>query len=390
MKRLRITYTGKKFAGHILLLLLVLTGLTLFSVEPVKVVHNTRAEIESVKGKIQLTLVRTWGGDEVEDENQFFKYPMDIVIGKDGLIYICDFGNHRIRVFGEDGVYKRTIGGRGQGPADLINPNRLSMDIHGNLIAAELANSRIQVLTPDGKYISSFKVLDGWIMDLQAVSKKDEIVISNPKKTFSSRKLLFIYDKKGNLVREIGQYAHITKKLAESESVSFTIDKFDFLYTAFSATPYLLKYSYTGELLMLMTYEMPYETPTASWDNVKGIINIKGKANDRAAYSLSVDDPGRIFIVSPKRRKTKKELKSSRLGSIKSRSGGEVLIKKPKVEAENTDLLNLLVFNSIGKVTAVVDLDVYCDHIYTHGDRLFIIDSFKAMKIYEYKISFRK
>ncbi len=389
MIRVRITYPGKKSACLFLLLLILISVLNLNSVEPVKVVHNTRADIDSVKGKIQLTLLRTWGGDEIDDVNQFFRYPMDIVIGKDGLVYICDFGNHRIQVFDEAGNYKRTIGRRGEGPGDLMNPFRLAVDIHGNLIVVDQSYCRIQFLTTDGKYITDFKVLDGWIRGLQASSKKDEIVISIPKKTFSSRKLLFIYDKKGKPVREIGQYAHKKKELAESESVSFTIDRFDSLYTVFSATPYLLKYSYTGDLLMFMTYEMPYETPTASWDNVKGIINIKGKINDRVAYSLSVDDPGRIFIVSQNRRKTKNEVNSSGLNTVVTRSG-EVLIKRPVVETENTDFLRLLVFNSIGKVIASVDLDVYCDHIYIHDDRLFIINSFKAMKIYEYKISFRK
>lgn len=351
-------------------------------------VHNSLQDIDQCNGKLQLKLIRDWGGDEVEDENQFFRYPMDIVVGKDGLIYICDFGNHRIQIFDEKGVYKRTIGRRGQGPGDLLNPQRLAMDIHGNIIVAEQGNFSIQVLAPDGKYITDFKVLDGWIMGLQASSKKNEIVLSIPKKTLSSRKLLFIYDQKGKPVREIGQYAYKAKDGAASESVIFTIDGFDFLYTVFSATPYLLKYSYTGELLMFMTYEMPYETPIASWDNVKRIININGKAIERASYALSVDDHGRIFIVSPKRHKTKNELNSSSLSSIKRRDGGEVLIKRPVIESEKPDFLRLLVFNSTGKVIASSDLDVYCDRIYTHDDRLFIIDSFKAMKIYEYTISF--
>jgi hypothetical protein len=374
---------------NICFFLVMLTSLTLYPLKPVKVVHNTGVEIDSVNGKILLTQVRTWGGDEIDNENQFFKYPRDIVIGKDGLIYICDFGNHRIQVYSKDGSYKRSIGRRGQGPADFINPNRLAMDIKGNLIVSEQSHYRIQVLTPRGKYITGFKLLDGWISGLQAASKKDEIVFYSPKKTFFSRKLLFIYDKKGKPVREIGQYAHKAKELALSESVFFSIDKSDFLYTVFSVTPYLLKYSYTGDLLMFMTYEMPYKTPIASWDNLKRRISIKGKVVDRAAYALSVDDHGRIFIVSQKRRKTKKELNSSSLGSLKSRSGGEVIIKRPKVETEKTNLLSLNVFNPNGKIIAAADLDVHCDKIYTHGDRLYIIDSFKAMKIYEYKLTFR-
>jgi hypothetical protein len=117
MKRVCITCPGKKFDCLFLFLLLLtlITTLTLHSVELVIVVHNTLAEIESVKGKIQLNLVRTWGGDEVEDENQFFKDPWDIIIGKDSFIYISDFGNHRIQVFDEKGIYKRSIGRRGQG-----------------------------------------------------------------------------------------------------------------------------------------------------------------------------------------------------------------------------------------------------------------------------------
>lgn len=369
--------------------LVLITGLSLFSVEPVKIVQNTLKEIESVKGKILLNLVRTWGGDEIEDENQFFKNPWDIIIGKDSFIYISDFGNHRIQVFDEKGIFKRSIGRRGQGPGNLLNPTRLAMDIHGNIIVAEQGNSRIQFLAPDGKYITDFRVLDGWISGLQAVSKGETIVLNIPKKTLSSRKLLFIYDYKGKPVRAVGHYAHKVKGLGESESVSFAIDRFDSLYTVFSATPYLLKYSYTGELLMFMTYEMPYETPIASWDNVKGIIKINGKAIDRAAYALSVDDPGRIFIVSQKRRKTKDEVNNSAM-STDMRRDGEVIIYRGKVETEKADFLRLLVFNSIGKVIAASDIEVYCDHIYIHGDHLFIIDSFKAMKIYEYKISFRK
>ena len=276
--------------------LVLITGLSLFSVEPVKIVQNTLKEIESVKGKILLNLVRTWGGDEIEDESQFFKNPWDIIIGKDSFIYISDFGNHRIQVFDEKGIFKRSIGRRGQGPGDLLNPTRLAMDIHGNIIVAEQGNSRIQFLAPDGKYITDFRVLDGWISGLQAVSKGETIVLNIPKKTLSSRKLLFIYDYKGKPVRAVGHYAHKVKGLGESESVSFAIDRFDSLYTVFSATPYLLKYSYTGELLMFMTYEMPYETPIASVTRFLPIIPSTFSASVKAPPEFSRKAP----IIIPK------------------------------------------------------------------------------------------
>jgi len=43
-------------------------------------------------GKVQLTLVRTWGDENEEDDNRIFKNPWDVVVGNNELIYICDFG----------------------------------------------------------------------------------------------------------------------------------------------------------------------------------------------------------------------------------------------------------------------------------------------------------
>jgi hypothetical protein len=52
--------------NKIVLLVLALTCFMLYLNGMITEVHNTKKEIEACMGKVQLTLVRTWGGDEVE------------------------------------------------------------------------------------------------------------------------------------------------------------------------------------------------------------------------------------------------------------------------------------------------------------------------------------
>jgi hypothetical protein len=98
---------------------------------------------------------------------------------------------------------------------------------------------------------------------------------------------------------------------------------------------------------------------------------------------------GRIFLVTPKRLKTEKEIKESITSSIKSKVNNESYFNKPKKITENTDYLKLLVFNPSGKVVAGAQLNVDCDKIYVHNDRLFLINSLFTQKVYEYKMTFR-
>jgi len=340
-------------------------------------------------GKVQLTLVRTWGDENEEDDNRIFKNPWDVVVGNNELIYICDFGKHRIQVFDNSGLFIRTLGTRGSGPSDLLNPNAITLDSQGNIIVSDQSNMRIQVLTLEGKYVGGFKFIDGWISNIQAAHHKDEIVLYSYKKTFFSRKLLFVYDKKGKLLREIGNYINTGKELTASESVLFTLDEYDNIYTAYYGTPYLLVFSYSGNILKLITYEMPYESPSpiVTLDKIKKSVQISGKAKGGAARAIYSDNKGRIFLVTPKRLHTEKEIKESTSYSIKN--GAETIIRKMKMASENTDLYRLLVFNPSGKVIASSQLNVQCNKIYIRNDRLFIIDSEKALKIYEYKITFK-
>jgi sugar lactone lactonase YvrE len=89
---------------------------------------------------------------------------------KDGNIYILDSGNARIQKFGPDGKYLATIGGKGQGPGELMLPDGIDFDRDGNLIVADSAQSRIKVVIGDGKDVKSVVLKDQPIRGIRTLS----------------------------------------------------------------------------------------------------------------------------------------------------------------------------------------------------------------------------
>lgn len=73
------------------------------------------------------------------------------------FIYIADRSDGSIKVYEKNGRLRRTIGRRGQGPGEFNPPSGLSV-LEDKLYVADGANGRIQILTRDGRYLSSFKV----------------------------------------------------------------------------------------------------------------------------------------------------------------------------------------------------------------------------------------
>lgn len=97
---------------------------------------------------------RTWGdfGGGVDQFNR----PMGIVKAKDGLLYITDAVNHRIKVYTQQGERVRIFGREGTGAGELQFPYAIDADRNGNLWIADYGNHRVQIFAPDGTF------LGGW------------------------------------------------------------------------------------------------------------------------------------------------------------------------------------------------------------------------------------
>ena len=109
----------------------------------------------SPTGEILLQLgTRKVAGDE---PNQFSS-PSDVVVGRNGDIFVADGhnqdGNNRIVKFSKDGKFIKAFGETGHGPGQLRAPHALAMDASGRIFVADRANQRIVIFDQDGKFLT--------------------------------------------------------------------------------------------------------------------------------------------------------------------------------------------------------------------------------------------
>ncbi|XP_011407572.1 PREDICTED: RING finger protein nhl-1-like [Amphimedon queenslandica] len=60
--------------------------------------------------------------------NGQFQYPHEIAIDSQGLVYVTDFGNHRIQKFSPDGKFFNWFSTEGSGPGQLNSPYDITID----------------------------------------------------------------------------------------------------------------------------------------------------------------------------------------------------------------------------------------------------------------------
>ena len=347
-------------------------------------IKNTLKDIEECEGKIKLTLIRVWGEEDSDDNNQYFRFPRDIKIRDNNNVYIADSGNNRIQVFDRSAKYLETLGRRGQGPADLLCPTSLAFDSLGKLIVADYENLRIQAFDEHGKYAYSFRTLKSR-PSLVALTKKSKIAVYSHMDSFKTKSLIQIYNQKGVLTGKIGKPNKTAQSIAEMENAYFTLDPEDNFLISFYMTPLIKKFDSQGKELWISTFETPLKTPVIEFDKNRNETKVSGPVKLIASAGISVDQVGRIFIATAIREKKKNE-KFFLVGG----SGSDIRKVSNNPLPDDTDMYRLLVFDKSGKIFAAKRLIVYCDQIYVHKDTLFIIDTYVGMKIFEYRISFNQ
>ncbi|MBI2823765.1 MAG: hypothetical protein HYX69_03625 [Planctomycetia bacterium] len=87
-----------------------------------------------------------------------FHYPTNVALGPEGEIYVTDgYGNARVHKFAADGRLLFSWGEPGAAPGQFRVPHGIAVDGGGRVFVADRENSRIQIFSPDGKF------LDQWI-----------------------------------------------------------------------------------------------------------------------------------------------------------------------------------------------------------------------------------
>jgi len=97
-------------------------------------------------------------GVQEGDSNYVFSKLRDVVVDKEGNIYLLDSGSFKILKFDKAGKFQLSIGRKGKGPGEMLFPRKIDVDSEGNLVLFDAGNERITIFSPKGRFLSSFGV----------------------------------------------------------------------------------------------------------------------------------------------------------------------------------------------------------------------------------------
>jgi hypothetical protein len=86
-----------------------------------------------------------------------FNLPTNVALNAAGELYVSDgYGNCRVHHFSPDGRLIRSWGEPGSGPGQFNLPHGIGVDRHGRVYVADRENSRVQIFSADGRFLSQW------------------------------------------------------------------------------------------------------------------------------------------------------------------------------------------------------------------------------------------
>lgn len=86
-----------------------------------------------------------------------FNLPTNSIVAPSGEIFVTDgYGNARVHHFSRDGELLSSWGGPGSAAGEFKVPHGLGVDRDGRIYVADRENSRIQIFSPEGRFITEW------------------------------------------------------------------------------------------------------------------------------------------------------------------------------------------------------------------------------------------
>ena len=93
--------------------------------------------------------------DLTEQEDGFIRQPTNISV-QDNRLYVSDFGDFNVKLFGLNGDYQGKVGSFGNGPGNFTRPKGIALDRENNLYVVDAAFENVQIFNGEGKLLMHF------------------------------------------------------------------------------------------------------------------------------------------------------------------------------------------------------------------------------------------
>ncbi len=369
----------------------------------IRTIHNNKEGIWEKSPRLKLKKLREIGGLEAESDEVAFYMPLDMALDAEGNLYVLDTGNHRIQKFSPEADFLGTIGRKGQGPGEFNFPGSLDIDDQGNLIVASNFIKRIQVLdragqeirgiTITGDFSANLRVL-GFDRYLSAVARRPPLD-RDEEHTKGLDPLMQVMGKDGKVIKTFGEPRDYKHEMVNSHGnqVRFTVGPDGSIYVSFRFQNRIEKYSSEGDLIWRADRKLNYnaDKPISKGkiERSGGSISISSPEMNRCCEALAVDGEGRIWVITYDRQL--KDEEQAGTSTHMSRSGsGSTISMAPRTHEdlpETSDALKLEAYDPEGILLQTFPLNHYADSIAISGDRLYLLDKVRHMKVHVYQIS---
>ena len=349
----------------------------------IKVIENGEDGLWGKNPQLKLEYLGKFGNHNDKDQTTWFTRPSDIAFDQQGNVYVLDADDRIIKKFDRNRKFLYSFGGKGRGPGELIQPDKISVSPNGNIYVSDKVQNRVNIYSNDGKSIGTIKVK--YIHFPFIMINDEQMIVSNPILTGAGaphKPVLFLMDTKGNKLKSFGEGPYPktgnSKKdgnLAAGNQLTFNIDKYMNSYAVFMFANYIDKIDKEG----------------------KTILRIKnGDKPSSKNWGVAVDSKERIWVLT-NQRFVRKEEEAGIKSVMYSESEGVINVEyEGDRKLVKTDMYAIELFDKEGRFLCKYPLnhfirnysmDPTCFGIKINKNELYVIENMREMTFHIYKIS---
>ena len=353
-------------------------------------------ETLGISGKVGISFIRTIGDVESKDPNLAFYYPNDIVVDAERNIFVLDSENHRIQKFNPEGMYLETIGREGEGPVEFMHPWALDIDREGNLVVNEPDRHRLHIISPDGT-TDKFK---GNILDYSAfdvcchpnggfVAQASIMIPLLDEVPIQDIKCLKMYATDGTFQKSFVDCVDFGSPAATSNNhgILFDTGLDGSIYVTFRYQNRVEKYTSRGKLLWKVSRPLSYRPGFQQGKSTTtgNMTQTTVRKNSPCAEGITSDNKGRAWVLTLNR-----QMKGREAIMVATWMTGKRQITRGDTSLRFTDAYKMEIFSSKGDLVDTIPLTHFADSIDIFGDNLFLIDKYRGMQVFQYRIISKK